>query len=141
MNYSALNINSKESFISNNYINNKKENEGSYNKKGIFNSSMISFRGIQTKNKKIRNLIRNMKRNYQISMGQKKFIFYRKSKKNKAIINDDDNKFRQTTIGQSIKEYYYKKKVEGYSALINPLNNTYINRQKTIKVTNNNIYK
>ena len=141
LNYSALNINSKESFISNNYINNKKENEGSYNKKGIFNSSMSSFRGIQTKNKKIRNLIRNMKRNYQISMGQKKFIFYRKSKKNKAIINDDDNKFRQTTIGQSIKEYYYKKIVEGYSALINPLNNTYINRQKTIKVTNNNKYK
>ena len=40
----------------------------------------------------------------------------------------------QKSIGQSVKEYYFRKKVEGYSSLVNPLHNTFMNRQKTIKI-------
>ena len=101
---------------------------------------MTSLPGINKTYKKINNLIGKMKRNYAISKGQKKFIFYRKNKKNKAIDLIEDksihNTFRQKSIGQSIKDYYFKKKVEGYSALVNPLHNTYINRQKTVKINN-----
>lgn len=33
-----------------------------------------------------------------------------------------------------LKIINFKKKVGGYSSIVNPLNNTYFNRQKTFKV-------
>ena len=139
-NKSSLNIKIKSS-ISNICYNNSKEKLISDIKKERNNSSSItSLPDINKTYKKINNLIRIMKRNYAISKGQKKFILYRKSKKNKAInlIEDKNiNTFRQKTFGQSIKDYYFKKRVEGYSALFNPLYNTYINRQTTIKIKKN----
>ena len=111
------------------------------NKDKRINSSISSLPGIQKSYRKIKNLIGDMKRNYAISLGQKKFIIYRKSKKNKVISLVDDkkinNSFRQKSIGQTIKDYYFKKKIEGYSAMVNPLHNTYINRQKTVKIKKN----
>ena len=128
INNSSLNIKIKEALISNKIINKDK----------ILNSSISSLLGIQKSYRKIHNLIGDMKRNYAISLGQRKFIFFRKSKKNKAISLIDDknnyNTFRQKSIGQSVKNYYYRKKIEGYSALVNPLHNTYINRQRTVKI-------
>ena len=139
-NKSCLNIKIKESLIINNK-NEDKENEKSYNKDKRINSSISSLPGIQKSYRKIKNLIGDMKRNYAISLGQKKFIIYRKSKKNKVISLVDDkkinNSFRQKSIGQTIKDYYFKKKIEGYSAMVNPLHNTYINRQKTVKIKKN----
>ena len=72
-------------------------------------------------------------------MGQTKFIFYRKSKMNK-VYNDlikenyNNESLRQKSATNIIKDYYLKKKIEGYSSIVNPMNNTYINRQKTIRV-------
>ena len=78
-----------------------------------------------------------MKKKYAISLGKKKFIYYRSPKKNKVInLVDEKKDFTsiKKSIGQTIKEYYLRKKIEGYSSLINPLNNTYINRQRTYKI-------
>ena len=139
-NKSCLNIKIKESLITNNKHEDK-ENEKSYNIDKRLNSSISSLPGIQKSYRKIKNLIGDMKRNYAISLGQKKFIIYRKSKKNKVTSLVDDKKtnstFRQKSIGQTIKDYYFKKKIEGYSAMVNPLHNTYINRQKTVKIKKN----
>ena len=135
INKSALNLKTKESIISNNY---KNSNENELLTKKRLNSSLTSLPGIEIKNKKINKLIGNMKRKYAISKGQKKFIYSRRSKKNKAIDLIDEknhcNSYRQKSIGQSVKEYYFRKKVEGYSSLVNPLHNTFMNRQKTIKI-------
>ena len=138
-NQSSINIKRKESSISN-IFNHKEKNISEIKKQRNYSSSVRSLLGISKKYKNINNLIGNMKRNYAISKGQKKFIFYRKSRKNKAIDLFENksiqNIFRPKNIGQSIKDYYFKKKVEGYSALVNPLHNTYINRQKTVKIKN-----
>ena len=90
-------------------------------------------------NQKIKNLLKEMKRKQSINMGQTKFVFYRKSKMNKAyndLIRDNYNSesFRQKSATNVIKDYYLKKKIEGYSSIVNPMNNTYINRQKTVRV-------
>ena len=132
-NKSSLYINTKEDKISNNNISNQDKDE---NKKVISYFSKNSFPDIKNKNLKLKNLIFIMKQRYAISNGQKKFIYYRRSKKNKAInlIEEKNNSYRQKSIGQTIKDYYFKKKIQGYSSLINPKNNTYINRQKTIKI-------
>ena len=136
-NKSETNIKSK-ALIPNNNKNIEKENEKSYNKGERINSSLSSLPAIQKSYKKIQHLIGCMKRNYAISKGQKKFIFYKKYKKNKDINlieeRNNYNTYRQKSVGQKIKDYYLRKKIEGYSALINPLHNTYINRQKTVKI-------
>ena len=79
-----------------------------------------------------------MKRNYDMNNGQTKFVFYRKSKANKVYDNLMKEKNRSLTGRKSakniIKDYYFKKKIGGYSSIVNPFNNTYINRQKTFKV-------
>ena len=79
-----------------------------------------------------------MKRKQCINSGQKKFIFYRKSKVNKVYNNlfkeNESQSLRQKSAKNNIKNYYFKKKVGGYSSIVNPLNNTYFNRQKTFKV-------
>ena len=128
-NKSALIINSKECI---NFNKHRKK----LTKKEKTKNSLVD---IQKKNKILKNLIFDMKKRYAISNGQKKFIYYRKSKKNKAInLIEDRNNYNldlQKTIGQTIKDYYFKKKIQGYSSLINPKNNTYINRQKTFKIT------
>ena len=90
-------------------------------------------------NQKIKSLLKEMKRKQSINMGQTKFIFYRKSKMNK-VYNDlikenyNNESLRQKSATNIIKDYYLKKKIEGYSSIVNPMNNTYINRQKTIRV-------
>ncbi len=136
-NKSETNIKSK-ALIPNNNKNIEKENEKSYNKGEKINSSLSSLPAIQKSFKKIQHLIGCMKRNYAISKGQKKFIFYKKYKKNKDINlieeRNNYNTYRQKSVGQKIKDYYLRKKIEGYSALVNPLHNTYINRQKTVKI-------
>ena len=138
-NKSSINIKIKGSISNILYSSNNKEKNISERKKER-NNSMTSLQGFNKKYKNINNLLGNMKRNYAISIGQKKFIFERKPQKNKVLdlIEDRDknnhNSFRQKSIGQSIKNYYFKKKIEGYSALINPMHNTYINRQKTVKI-------
>lgn len=136
INQSAPNIKIKDTINSINYKNTK-ESENIYTKRDILNSTRASLPSIKYINKKIKNLIGEMKKNYAISMGQKKFIFYRKSRKNKAFNSmkvNHCNSFRQKSVGQTIKDYYLRKKIEGYSSLINPMHNTYINRQKTIRV-------
>ena len=100
-------------------------------------SSISLFPNIKKSNKKIRNLIREMKQKHSINLGQRKFIIYRKSKVNKVyndLIKEKNNESsRQKSAKNIIKDYYFKKKIEGYSSIVNPLNNTYINRQKTVK--------
>ena len=104
--------------------------------------SALSFSKDDIKNskKKLSNLIKDMRRRHCINLGQRKFIFYRKSRGNKVydnLIKDIDNQScRQNSARNIIKGYYIKKKIRGYSSIVNPLNNTYINRQKTIKVKN-----
>ena len=87
---------------------------------------------------KIKNLIEEMKQKYAISLGQKKIIYYKNPKKNKSINLIEENKKsftnRKQITKKIIKDYYLKKKLEGYSSIINPLHNTYINRQKTIQI-------
>ena len=90
-------------------------------------------------NQKIKSLLKEMKRKQSINMGQTKFIFYRKSKMNKVyndLIRENYNyeSLRQKSATNIIKDYYLKKKIEGYSSIVNPMNNTYINRQKTFRV-------
>ena len=97
----------------------------------------MPFPAIKKINKKIKSLIGEMKEKYAIKNGQTKFIIYRKYRKNQAINSMKDNSsnsLRKKSIGQAIKDYYYQKKVEGYSSLINPVHNTYINRQKTFLI-------
>ena len=71
-----------------------------------------------------------MKRKQCINMGQTKFVFCRKPKINK-VYND---LIKEQKSANNIKDYYFKKKIEGYSSIVNPMNNTYINRQKTFRV-------
>ena len=82
-----------------------------------------------------------MKQKHSINLGQRKFIIYRKSKVNKVyndLIKEKNNESsRQKSAKNIIKDYYFKKKIEGYSSIVNPLNNTYINRQKTVKFKTN----
>jgi hypothetical protein len=104
-------------------------------------SSISLFPNIKKSNKKIRNLIKKMKQKHSINLGQRKFIIYRKSKVNKVyndLIKEKNNESsRQKSAKNIIKDYYFKKKIEGYSSIVNPLNNTYINRQKTVKFKKN----
>ncbi len=126
----------KDAFTFNNSKTNKKI-ENSFAKKENSNFSISCFPSIKKRNKKIINLIGEMKKKYAISLGKKKFIYYRSPKKNKVInLVDEKKDFTSTkkSIGQTIKDYYLRKKIEGYSSLINPLNNTYINRQRTYKI-------
>ena len=126
----------KDAFTFNNSKTNKKI-ENSFAKKENSNFSISCFPSIKKRNKKILNLIGEMKKKYAISLGKKKFIYYRSPKKNKVInLVDEKKDFTsiKKSIGQTIKEYYLRKKIEGYSSLINPLNNTYINRQRTYKI-------
>ena len=136
MSKSTQSIKTKDAFAFNNSKINKKF-ESSFAKKENSNFVISSLPSIKKKNKKIINLIGEMKKKYAISLGKKKFIYYRSPKKNKAINLVDEQKNCTSTkksIGQTIKDYYLKKKIEGYSSLINPLNNTYINRQRTYKI-------
>ena len=101
----------------------------------------IYFPKIKNSSKKIKNLIKEMKQNHSMNSGQRKFIIYRKSKVNKVYNNLIKEKENESTGQKStkniIKDYYFKKKIEGYSSIVNPLNNTYINRQKTVKIKKN----
>ena len=108
---------------------------------GKANSTLrLTKDNIKNANKKINKLIKDMRRKHCINLGQRKFIIYRKSRDNKVydnLIKDIDKElYRQKSARNIIKGYYIKKKLKGYSSIINPLNNTYINRQKTIKVKN-----
>ncbi len=108
---------------------------------GKANSTLrLTKDNIKKANKKINKLIKDMRRKHCINLGQRKFIIYRKSRDNKVydnLIKDIDKElYRQKSARNIIKGYYIKKKLKGYSSIINPLNNTYINRQKTIKVKN-----
>ena len=141
-NVSAQNIKLKDNSIILD-SNKNKENEVVKSKKDVLNSSISDLPSFKKANKKINNLIIQMKKNYALRLGQKRFIFYRKSKKNQAIIEEkyNSNSSKQNNISQVIKDYYLKKKIEGYSSLVNPLNNTYINRQKTIVIKKNKSFK
>ena len=98
---------------------------------------------IKNTDKRIKKLIKEMKQKHSINLGQRKFIIYQKSKANKVynnLFNDKNNEScRQNSARNLIKDYYLKKKIEGYSSIVNPTNNTYINRQKTVRVKNVNI--
>ena len=136
------------------FINNNKSSQNiklkelNYNnkdsKRRTLNSSILYSTIIRKKNKKIKNLLLQMRKKYAINSGKTKFIYY-KTKKIKCKSNQSVEErsipysFRQSqnNIIKSIKDYYFKKKVEGYSSLINPLHNKYINRQKTIKIRAN----
>ena len=115
--------------------------ENSFNTFKKDRSSISLFPDIKKSDKKIRNLIKEMKQKHSINLGQRKFIIYRKSKVNKVyndLIKEKDNEsIRQKSAKNIIKNYYFKKKIEGYSSIVNPLNNTYINRQKTVKFKKN----
>ena len=115
--------------------------ENSFNTFRKDRSSISLFPDIKKSDKKIRNLIKEMKQKHSINLGQRKFIIYRKSKVNKVyndLIKEKDNEsIRQKSAKNIIKNYYFKKKIEGYSSIVNPLNNTYINRQKTVKFKKN----
>ena len=122
----------------------EKNSNNNNSKRRTLNSSILNSPIIKKKNKKIKNLILQMRRKYAINSGETKFIYYKtnkiKSKSNKSL--DERNipyslSQRQNIIIKRIKDYYFKKKVEGYSSLINPLHNKYINRQKTIKIRTN----
>ena len=110
----------------------------------MLNSSILYSSIIKKRNKKIKNLILQMRKKHAINSGKTKFIYY-KTKKIKSISNTSMEerslpyslRQSQNNIIKSIKDYYFKKKVEGYSSLINPLHNKYINRQKTIKIRSN----
>ena len=88
------------------------------------------------------NLSETMRKKHAMNLGQRKFIYYRSPKKNNLIKsfikNNKHNSLHGNNTIQNIKDYYFNKKIKGYSSLINPLNNTYINRQKTIKIKNIN---
>ena len=118
------------------FFKSKRENDFKTYKKN--NSSISNLPHIKAKYKKINDLIKDMKRKQCINSGQKKFIFYRKSKVNKVYNNlfkeNESQSLRQKSAKNNIKNYYFKKKVGGYSSIVNPLNNTYFNRQKTFKV-------
>ena len=127
---------SKDSFT-NYYKNiNIKGNEYKTNKKESPNKSLLP--NIKYSEQKIKNLIKEMKRNYNMNNGQTKFVFYRKSKANKVYDNimreRNSSLSGQKSARNIIKDYYLKKKIGGYSSIVNPSNNTYINRQKTFKV-------
>ena len=128
------------------YINNKsyrKDDNQKLKQKLDFNCyNFSSLPSIKKANKKINILIRDMKEKYSIKLGKKKIIYYRSPKKNKSInIIEENNKGNsiKKNIIQTIKDFYFKKKLEGYSSFINPINNTYFNRQKTIKIKKNYI--
>lgn len=110
------------------------KNEKSY-------ASIFPNENFKSSDNKIKNLIKQMKQKHSINLGQRKFIFYRKSKMNKVydnLIKEKSNESRrQKSARNIIKDYYFKKKIEGYSSIINPINNTYINRQKTYKIKRN----
>ena len=127
---------SKESFT-NYYKNiNIKGNEYKTIKKESPSKSPLP--NIKYSEQKIKNLIKEMKRNYNMNNGQTKFVFYRKSKANKVYDNlmreKNSSLSGQKSARNIIKDYYLKKKIGGYSSIVNPSNNTYINRQKTFKV-------
>ena len=133
-NNSSLNVKLKESNINN------KESKGR-----TLNSSILYSPIIKKKNKKIKNLILQMRKKHAINQGKTKLIYYKIKKiKSKSSDSMEERSFpyslrqSQNNIINSIKDYYFKKKAEGYSSLINPLNNKYINRQKTIKIRSNN---
>ena len=121
-----------------NYVRIIKDSEGKSLRKEKSSASILP--SIKNSDIKIKNLIKEMRQKHSINLGQRKFIFYRKSKGNK-VYNDlikekNDESSRQKSARNLIKNYYFKKKIEGYSSIINPLNNTYVNRQKTFKVKN-----
>ena len=121
-----------------NYVRIIKDSEGKSLRKEKSSASLLPR--IKKSDIKIKNLIKEMRQKHSINLGQRKFIFYRKSKGNK-VYNDlikekNDESSRQKSARNLIKNYYFKKKIEGYSSIINPLNNTYVNRQKTFKVKN-----
>ena len=108
------------------------------------NSSILYSPIIKKRNKKIKNLILQMRKKHAIGSGETKFIYYKTKKiRNKSNTSMEERSFpyslrqSQNNIINSIKDYYFKKKFEGYSSLINPLHNKYINRQKTIKIRSN----
>ena len=123
---------------------NKLNNNNKDSKIRMLNSSILYSPIIKKRNKKIKNLILQMRKKHAINSGKTKFIYY-KTKKIKSISNTSMEerslpyslRQSQNNIIKSIKDYYFKKKVEGYSSLINPLHNKYINRQKTIKIRSN----
>ena len=98
-----------------------------FRKESSYASLVPSFK---SSNLKIKNLLKEMKRKQCINMGQTKFVFCRKPKINK-VYND---LIKEQKSANNIKDYYFKKKIEGYSSIVNPMNNTYINRQKTFRV-------
>ena len=122
-----------------NSLNTIKKNEDRTNRKD--NSFISNLPNIKSANRKLKNLMKKMKQKQCINSGQKKFIFYRKSKDNKVynnlVIENKSISLRQKSPCDIIKKYYLRKKIKGYSSIINPLNNTYINRQKTVRVRSN----
>jgi len=140
--------NEKISIKNNNSSQNLKSKELNNNNKDskirMLNSSILYSPIIKKRNKKIKNLILQMRKKHAINSGKTKFIYY-KTKKIKSISNTSMEerslpyslRQSQNNIIKSIKDYYFMKKVEGYSSLINPLHNKYINRQKTIKIRSN----
>lgn len=136
---SDTNIKLKETLVLNNKIvKQTKENEMSNSKQ--IDSSKHPYHEIKNINRKIQSLIGEMKEKYAIKNGQTKFIFYRKSRKNEIVFNslkektNNNNSSKRKIIGQGIRDFYYQKKYKGYSSLLNPAHNTYINRQRTISI-------
>ena len=140
-NISAVDLTKKNSKSTHNILKKNKEIENCYNKKCCSKISFQSFSSFNKTNKRIKKLILEMKKRYALCSGEKKYIYIRSSKKNRVFYSVDERVNNNSSIRtkrESIKEYYFKKKIEGYSSIINPLNNTYINRQITYK--NDNIY-
>ena len=121
----------------------KEINSKNKDSKRALNTSMIYSSSIKKKNKKIENLILQMRKKYAIDSGANKFIYLKTKKIKNKLNNSMEERFpyslrqSQNNIIKSIKDYYFNKKVKGYSSLIYPLNNKYINRQKTIKIKKN----
>ena len=140
-NISAVDLTKKNSKSTSDVLKKNKEIENFCHKKCCSKTSFQSFSSFNKTNKRIQKLILEMKKRYALCSGEKKYIYIRSSKKNRVFYSVDEKVNNNSSIKtkrESIKEYYLKKKIEGYSSIINPLNNTYINRQITYK--NDNIY-